>query len=91
MSELVHTESGAIYEFRNNKARRVNPSHNKRGDGEWQTLITRFPKTPVVGSPMVLVLASLTRYGPDDIGTDPGEASPVTTRRTTPVISIEGD
>ena len=70
------------------RVRRVNPDHNKRGDGEWQVLVSRFPETPVVGSPMVLVMESLSRYGEDDYGTSPEFVGDTTTRTTTPVVRI---
>ena len=89
MNATIHTESGAVYEFAGDRVRRVNPDHNKRGDGDWQVLVTQFPKTPIVGSPMVLVVESLAHYGGDDYGTPPEKVSDTTTRRTTPVARIE--
>ena len=88
MTTLIDTESGARYEFDGGRVRRVNPDHNKRGDGEWQVLVSRFPETPVVGSPMVLVMESLSRYGEDDYGTSPEFVGDTTTRTTTPVVRI---
>lgn len=86
---IVTTESGARYEFRPGEVRRLNPSAEKRGDGEWQRLRTMFPNTPTVGAPMVLVIDSLAGYGTDDYGTPTDEASDTTTRHTTRVVSIE--
>lgn len=88
MTTLIDTESGARYEFDGGRVRRVNPDHNKRGDGEWQVLVSRFPETPVVGSPMVLVMESLSRYGEDDYGTSPEFVGDTTTRTTTPVVRM---
>ncbi len=87
---IVTTESGSVYEFEADRVRRVNTDATKRGDGEWQTLFTMFPKTPTVGHPMVLVLESLARYGGDDQGTPPEFVSGETTRRTTPVTEVSG-
>lgn len=86
---IVTTDSGARYEFRPGQVRRLNPSHEKRGDGEWQNLRTMFPKMPALGHPMVLVMDSLAAFGQDDYGTPAELASDVTTRRTTPVRLIE--
>lgn len=90
LAVLVETESGSTYEFEGNRVRRVNESANKRGDTEWQPLVTMFPKTPTVGYPMLLVLKSLVRYGGDDHGTPPDRADEVTTRRTTTVTNVSG-
>lgn len=86
---LVTTESGSQYEIEADRVRRINPAHTKRGDGDWQPLVSMFPKVPKVGYPMVLVVESLTRYGGDDLGTPPELADEVTTRRTTSVTAIE--
>lgn len=89
MITRVTTESGAVYEFADGKVRRVNESHEKRGDGDWQKLL-RLNPTPIrVGMRMTLTMESLSRYGSDDHGTAPEDASPVTTRTTTRVRSID--
>lgn len=88
MITRVTTESGAVYEFADGKVRRVNESHEKRGDGEWQKLVNI--NAPIeTGKRMVLTLESLSRYGSDDEGTAPEDASPFTTRTTTRVRSID--
>lgn len=89
MIGIVHTESGAVYEFEAGRVRRANPAHGKRGDGDWQVLVSQYPETPTVGTRMVLVMESLRRYGGDDQGTPDHMASDVTTRTTTPVSRIE--
>lgn len=68
--------------------RRVNPEAEKRGDGEWQELLTPLSTGSLEGYRMVLVMKSLARYGQDDHGTSPedAEASGVTTRVTTRVV-----
>lgn len=68
--------------------RRVNPEAEKRGDGEWQELLTPLSAGSLEGYRMVLVMRSLARYGQDDHGTSPedAEASGVTTRVTTRVV-----
>jgi hypothetical protein len=89
LHQQITTESGAVYEIDGSRVRRVNPSHEKRGDGDWQQLRTMFPKTPMLGYPMVLVMDTLRRYGGDDHGTPDDLADDVTTRRTTPVRLIK--
>ena len=86
---LVTTESGSQYEIEADRVRRVNRDHTKRGDGDWQPLVSMFPPRPVVGSPMTLTMKSLARYGGDDIGTPPELADEVTTRRTSRVTSVD--
>lgn len=90
----LKTQSGAIYEYvidPDNNApmiRRVNPEAEKRGDGEWQELLTPLSAGSLEGYRMVLVMKSLARYGQDDYGTsrEDAEASGVTTRVTTRVV-----
>ena len=89
----VKTESGAIYrigkKFQRDYVIRENPNHEKRGDGEYQVLISVSPNPPEIGKRMTLVMESLVRYGIDDVGTSPEDASPTTTRTTTAVRSID--
>jgi hypothetical protein len=85
---LVTTESGSQYEIEADRIRRVNNRHTKRGDGDWQPLVSMFPARPVVGSPMILTMKSLSRYGGDDFGTPPELGDETTTRRTTTVTEI---
>ena len=87
----ITTQSGSAYEIQGNRVRRINPGHEKRGDGDWQDLIALIPSTPVVGQRMILSMGSLAHLGPDDIGTPRKHASGTTTRTTTPVTSIEGE
>jgi hypothetical protein len=89
----LHTRSGAVYEYKVEDGtpliRRINPEHEKRGDGEWQVLLEPLPDRSLVGAIAVLVLSSLARYGEDDHGT-PCEIAArwgVTTRVTTTVVS----
>ena len=88
----LKTESGAVYEYvmqgETPMIRRVNPEHEKRGDGEWQELLTPLSAGSLEGYRMVLVMRSLAHYGQDDYGTSPedAEASGVTTRVTTRVV-----
>ena len=88
----LKTESGAVYEYvmqgETPMIRRVNPEHEKRGDGEWQELLTPLSTGSLEGYRMVLVMRSLARYGQDDYGTslEDAEASGVTTRVTTRVV-----
>ena len=86
----ITTESGAVYLLNDDgQIKRENPSYEKRGDGEWQTLT--YASVPKVGERMVIRMESLSRYGQDDLGTEPEDVSPTTTRVTTPVKSIEDD
>lgn len=93
--KTIRTTSGAVYELDGDfcgapgefRVRRVNPSHEKRGDGEWQNVVA--PPLIQEGRSMVLAMESLARYGGDDIGTRLDDVSQVTTRVTTPVVSIE--
>lgn len=89
----LHTRSGAVYEYKVEDGtpliRRINPEHEKRGDGEWQVLLEPLPDRSLVGAIAVLVLSSLARYGEDDHGTprEVAARSGVTTRVTTTVVS----
>ena len=85
---IVETESGSIYEIDGQQIRRTNAGAKKRGDGVWLTLVNLFPLVPRVGSPMLLVVKSLAKYGPDDFGTPKDQASSETTRRTTAVTKV---
>lgn len=84
--KIIETESGAIYEIDDNRVRRVNPADQKRGDGDWQTLISQ-PHIEI-GHPMTLVMESLAHLGTDDYGTRRELASSYTTRRTTAVAKV---
>jgi len=55
----VHTETGSIYEFRNGRfeVRRIESTHDMRGDGEWIKVYGSSP--PEVGYSMRLALAPL--------------------------------
>lgn len=81
------TYSGSTYEIRNGEVRRLNEGYGKRADGEWVMLLN----APVieVGQSAILVLDSLSPYGPDDYGTPPEEADIYTTRVTSPVTWME--
>lgn len=93
MTLRITTDSGAIYKigkkFQRDYVIRENPNHEKRGDGEYQVLISVYPNPPEVGKRMVLEMESLIRYGSDDEGTAPEDAAPTTTRTTTIVRSID--
>lgn len=81
----IHTESGAVYEFEGTQMRRVNHRAEKRGDGEWQSLVAELPNYDTTGERLILSIESLARYGQDDHETPTDLVSPVTTRITTPV------
>lgn len=88
----LKTKSGAVYEYTVVDGvpmiRRVNHDHEKRGDGEWQEMLTPLSSGSLVGFRLLLVLKSLARYGQDDSGTsaEEADASSVTTRVTTHVV-----
>lgn len=84
--KTITTESGATYRIDGDRVQRTSANYEKRGDGEWQTLM--IDPVITVGEPMVLVMESLVHYGRDDYMTQPEDASPFTTRRTTPVVSV---
>jgi hypothetical protein len=71
---FIHTLSGALYEVRGDKIRRINPLARMRKDGDWLSFTWHIPG-PVVGQPMHLALEPL------------GEGN-VTYRTTTPVEKI---
>ena len=82
----IITKSGARYEADDIRIRRVNDSHEKRGDGEWLNLAQSLPGLNLEGQRLLLVLDSLASRGSDDYGTPPEAASPYTYRRTTEVV-----
>ena len=85
----ITTQSGSVYEIEDNRIRRMNASHEKRGDGDWQALFSIHPNHFDVGDRLVIVMGSLAHIGPDDHGTSAKHASPYTTRTTTPITKIE--
>ena len=78
------TYSGSTYEISDGKVRRLNPDYEKRADGDWVTLFND-PDIEVA----VLVLESLAKRGPDDVGTPEWLKYNFTTRVTSIVISKE--
>lgn len=80
---VFETYSGSRYEINHGKVRRLNPTAEKRGDGEWQELYI-LPEL-WIGAPAILVMESLSKYGVDDYG---GTGS-LTTRRTSDIVGIE--
>lgn len=78
------TESGSAYEMRGSKVQRVNLDVPLRADGEWVNL-HNDPEI-VLGSSVVLMLESLSSYGPDSYGNEVD--SLITTRITSPVSKI---
>ena len=83
---IFKTVSGSEYEIQGDKIRRVNTTATKRGDNDWQTLQVQPILT--IGMPATLVLDSLSKYGPDDYGTKPEDASPYTIRTTSTVTEV---
>lgn len=83
---IVATESGSAYVFDRKRVQRINDSHSKRGDNEWQNLVND-PHIEV-GQPMVLMMESLAKYGVDDWATPADDVSRFTTRHTTVVTAI---
>lgn len=83
---IIETESGSAYVFDVDRVKRINDSHGKRGDGEWQKLVN--DPHIAVGDPMLLVMESLAKYGVDDYATPADDVSEFTTRHTTPVTAI---
>lgn len=69
------TESGSAYEVEGNRIRRLNEHYEKRADGDWVLLLDSRIE---VGERAILVLESLSPYGPDDHG----YTGSVTTRTT---------
>lgn len=86
MTRVVKTESGSVYEFDGQMARRVNPDSQKRGDGEWWSMQHPLPDHNLEGGRLFLTLESLSHLGADDAGTPSPEASNFTTRITSPVV-----
>ena len=81
------TETGTTYEIEDDKVRRVGEYWNtKRADGEWVRLAGGVPEI-VVGEPVMLILETLSAYGPDDNGVK-NSPSPVTFRKTSRVKSV---
>lgn len=87
---IVTTESGSRYEIESDRVRRVNRGAVKRGDNEWQPLLSFAPNPPVIGEVLWFTVESLARYGADDYGTPASRVARETTRRTTAVVSVEG-
>ena len=83
------TVTGSEYEIVADRIRRINPSAEKRRDGEWVKLV-RKPYIEV-GHSAYLTLESLAEAGTDDYGTPLSEASPFTTRITSTVVEVEND
>lgn len=83
------TTTGSEYEIKADRIRRLNPSAEKRGDGEWLSLI-RNPYV-AVGEKVVIALKSLAKYGADDYGTPFPKAPPVTMRITSAVTEVIND
>src|SRR5690606_9882654 len=68
MTRVVKTESGSVYEFDGQMARRVNPDSQKRGDGEWWSMQYPLPDHNLEGGRLFLTLESLSHLGTDDAG-----------------------
>lgn len=85
-SDLVfETESGARYWVKGGYVKRLNPDHEKRGDGKWLELV-EYPVLDI-GFPAILRLTPLNELGTDDDGIE-GTAI-FTTRTTTPLTGIQ--
>lgn len=80
---VFETWSGSRYEINHGKVRRLNPTAEKRGDGDWHTLYI-LPEL-WIGAPAILVMESLSKYGEDDYG----NVGDLTTRRTSDIVGIE--
>lgn len=80
---VFETWSASRYEISHGKVRRLNPTAEKRGDGEWHQLYI-LPEL-WIGAPAILVMESLSRYGEDDYG-NVGE---LTTRTTSDIVGID--
>lgn len=80
---VFETWSGSRYEINKGRVRRLNPSAEKRGDGEWHQLYI-LPEL-WIGAPANLVMESLSKYGEDDYG----NVGDLTTRTTSDIIGIE--
>lgn len=81
---VFETYTGSTYEINRGKIRRLNPNHEKRGDGNWYTLYNR-PEI-WIGQSAYLMMESLSHLGADDFGAEGGV---VTTRTTSEVIGID--
>lgn len=81
---VFDTYTGSRYEINHGKIRRLNPDHEKRGDGNWYTLYNR-PEIEV-GERAFLTMEGLSSLGPDDYGTEGGS---LTTRITSEVVGID--
>lgn len=87
MLKKVQTASGAVYLVDTAIGKIMRQGDDvKRGDGTWLTL-HNVPSIEV-GHIMVLQVQSLAHLGPDDYG-NVNSPSPITTRVSTPVVSIE--
>lgn len=80
---VFETWSGSRYEINHGKIRRLNPSAEKLGDGEWHDLYI-LPEL-WVGSPAILIMESLSKYGEDDYG----NVGDLTTRTTSDIVGID--
>lgn len=80
---VFETYSGSRYELNKGKVRRLNPTAEKRGDGNWHQLYV-LPEL-WIGAPAILVMESLSKYGEDDYG----NVGDLTTRTTSDIIGIE--
>lgn len=81
---VFKTRSGSRYEINHGKVRRLNPTAEKRGDGNWYTLYN-LPEIEV-GQGAYLMMESLSHLGADDYGTEGGA---LTTRITSEVVGID--
>lgn len=81
---VFDTYTGSRYEINHGMIRRLNPDHEKRGDGNWYTLYNR-PEI-AVGRSAYLMMESLSHLGADDYGQEGGE---LTTRTTSEVVGID--
>ena len=80
---VFETYSGSRCELNKGKVRRLNPTAEKRGDGDWHQLYI-LPEL-WIGAPAILVMESLSKYGEDDYG----NVGDLTTRTTSDIIGIE--
>lgn len=87
MTTHFKTSSGAHYEVNEDQAivRRLNADSDttKRADNKWIDLLDITPIE--VGKSVRIVMTSLSRFGPDDLGNENGGS---TVRVTTPVTEI---
>ncbi len=80
---VFETYSGSRYEINRGKVRRLNPTAEKRVDGEWHELYI-LPEL-WIGAPAILVMESLSKYGEDDYG----NVGDLTTRMTSDIVGID--